>query len=185
MSEGTPNAKLLSILAVLRRPQASTDALPTPPSGSWWFGEGVYSKYVRRARVVDGVAYYVVPVAKGWALKCATHEGVVFATAGPEGYGSGGTATAAEIEHGARLEGLFWKDGSGVQSGIVPDGVAKVTLRYPARHHLRATVTVAAVGNVYVTAVPPAARGSETPVLPTTVLWLSAKRHVLKTFHHA
>jgi hypothetical protein len=183
-SEGTPSASLLSILHVLRRPQTSSDALPPPinPGGGLRLGEGVYVKYVRRARRVAGTDYFVVPVARGLAPGCGLREEVVFVTAGPEEQGSGGGSTAAGIEHG-EVTGSEWKGHHGVQYGLVPDGVAKVTLRYPPHRGLRNTVTVSPVENVYVAMVPPAATYSGFPVVPKTIVWRSATGKVLGTFH--
>jgi hypothetical protein len=183
-SEGTPSASLLSILHVLRRPQTSSDALPPPinPGGGLRLGEGVYVKYVRRARQVAGTDYFVVPVARGLAPGCGLREEVVFVTAGPEDQGSGGGATATEIEHGA-VTGTEWKGHHGIQYGLVPDAVAKVTLRYPPHRGLRTTVTVAPVENVYVAKAPPAATYSGLPVVPKTIVWRSATGKVLGTFH--
>lgn len=184
MSEGAPSSRMLSTLGVLRRPQTAADTLPAPlnPGGGWMFGEGVYVKYVRRARLVAGVAYYIVPVANGLSPQCRPREEVFFATAGPEGHTASGGLSVSEIERGM-LTATYWKAGRGVQSGVVPNGVATVTLRYAPRHGLRSAVTVAAVENVYVATAPPAAQGPETPVLPTTVTWRSANGRILKTFH--
>lgn len=62
VSEGAPSRALLSVLGVLRRPATSADRLP-PRVGNGTFGSDsiVYTRFIRRARVVDGVAYYVVP----------------------------------------------------------------------------------------------------------------------------
>jgi len=179
-SEGTPSSRLLSILGVLRRPQTASDALPPPFDAGGpglTFGEGVYVKFIRRARVVAGTTYYLVPVADGPGPHCSAREGVSFATVEALGQGSGSPATVGEIEHGR------WIGHSGVQYGVVPDGVQKVTLRYPARHRLRATVTVTVLENVYVAKAPPAARASVSPVLPKAVVWRSATGSVLERFH--
>ena len=180
-SEGTPSAKLLSLLGVLRRPQTASDALPAPlhPDTGVRFGEGVYVKSIRRARVVAGTAYYLVPVAK---TQCSVSEEVLLVTVEPLGQGTGG-ATVGGIEHG-QLGGTRWIGRSGIQYGVVPDNVANVTLRYPsAKRRLRATVTVVPVDNLYVATVPPAARGSVFPVLPKLIVWRSRNGSVLKTFH--
>lgn len=62
---------------VLRRPQMTEDALPAPlnPGDPSRFGEGIYVKYVRLARVVAKVKYYIVPVAKGRVLDAACVKG--------------------------------------------------------------------------------------------------------------
>jgi hypothetical protein len=176
---GTPSAKLLAILGVLRRPQTANDALPASLNPVW--GDA-YVKFIRRARVVAGTAYYLVPVAAQDAY-CRLSDEVVLVTVEPLGQSAGGGLTVGRIEHGG-LVGTRWLGSSGVQYGVVPDTVAKVTLRYPpGRRGLRDTVTVAPVDNVYVATVPPAARGSVLPVLPSVVVWRSRKGSVLKTFH--
>lgn len=57
-----PSHKLLSALSVLRRTETAADR---PPSrlgyGGLARGAVVYVRYVRRARVVDGVSYYLIP----------------------------------------------------------------------------------------------------------------------------
>ena len=184
-SEGTPNAKLLSILGVLRRPQEATDVLPSPAGGgSWHLGEGVYTKYIRLARVVNGVSFYVAPIAKGEAAGCTTHEGVRLVEVRPvdggyaDGYG-GYIATGHEIKSGANRQESEYVSPQGVvtASGLVPDGVARVTLRYPSKHHRRVSVTAPALANVWVTRAP--------EVTATEVIWFSARGRVLKTFHTA
>jgi hypothetical protein len=178
-NNGTPSAKLLAVLGVLRRPQTASDALPAPLNPVW--GDA-YVKFIRRARVVAGTAYYVVPVAAE-DPSCRLRDEVVLVTMEPLGQAAGGGLTVADIERGG-LGGTRWIGTSGVQYGVVPDTVAKVTLRYaPGKHGLRNTVTVSPVDNVYVAAAPPAARGSMLPVLPRVVVWRSHKGSVLKTFH--
>jgi hypothetical protein len=60
---------MLSVLGVLRRPATPADRLP-----SRFYGNGhlhvatiassVYVRYIRRARVLDGVSYYIIPAAR-------------------------------------------------------------------------------------------------------------------------
>jgi hypothetical protein len=53
---------LLSILGVLRRRATPADRLPTALRGAAMSEvRGVYDSFVRRARVKDGVSYYIVP----------------------------------------------------------------------------------------------------------------------------
>lgn len=62
VSEGAPSRALLSVLGVLRRPAAATDRLPERfGTGAMGGGSVVYSRFIRRARVVDGVSYYLFP----------------------------------------------------------------------------------------------------------------------------
>ncbi|HET8976542.1 MAG TPA: hypothetical protein VFN87_00195, partial [Solirubrobacteraceae bacterium] len=55
---GSPGSDLLSILGVLRRPATPADRLRSSALGS---GADIYAGYVRRAAVLDGVGYYIVP----------------------------------------------------------------------------------------------------------------------------
>ena len=176
---GTPSAKLLAILGVLRRPQTAADALPAPLNP---VSGDAYARFIRRARVVAGTAYYVVPVA-AQAADCSLRDEIVLVTVEPVGQSAGGGSSVAQIERGG-VGGTRWIGTSGVQYGVVPDSVARVTLGYPrGKRGLRDTVSVAPIDNVYVAAVPPAARGSVLPVLPQVVVWRSRKGSVLKTFH--
>ncbi|HUA49470.1 MAG TPA: hypothetical protein VMA77_29820 [Solirubrobacteraceae bacterium] len=65
VSYGAPSRSLVAILGVLRRPREPSD-LPPPAPGAHrsipvW-AQGAYVRYVRRARVVAGISYYVVPM---------------------------------------------------------------------------------------------------------------------------
>jgi hypothetical protein len=68
VSNGSPSATMLSTLPVLQRPATSADRLPARlyDHGRLQFfgGREVYVRYVRRVRVADGSAFYLVPVAK-------------------------------------------------------------------------------------------------------------------------
>lgn len=62
VSERAPSRTLLSVLSVLRRPATAADRLPAGfGNGAMGRGSVVYHRYIRRARVVDGVSYYLVP----------------------------------------------------------------------------------------------------------------------------
>ena len=67
VSDGSPSPSLLSVLGVLRRPATGSDqprvphvSRPLYPAGV----QGVYVRYVRRARVKAGISYYVIPAAR-------------------------------------------------------------------------------------------------------------------------
>lgn len=65
-SQGAPSAALLSAVGVLGRPATRADRLPGPlyhAGRPVLFGEPsvAYVRYIRRARVVNGVAYYLIP----------------------------------------------------------------------------------------------------------------------------
>jgi hypothetical protein len=66
VSTGTPSAAMLSTLPVLNHPATSLDRLPASLyfRGRLGFGSGlgeVYGRYIRRARVADGITFYLVP----------------------------------------------------------------------------------------------------------------------------
>jgi hypothetical protein len=67
ISQGSPSATILSTLPILRRPATSADQLPSPRYFHGrligpFQGGVVYVRYVRLARVVDGISFYLVPV---------------------------------------------------------------------------------------------------------------------------
>jgi hypothetical protein len=76
LNTGTPSGALLSMLGVLRRPQTASDQLPprkiwrgphskphTYPYGTYPSADGIYDRYIRKARSRYGASYYVVPAA--------------------------------------------------------------------------------------------------------------------------
>ena len=71
---------------------------------------------------------------------------------------------------------------------IVPDGVASVTLRYPAgrasgysaKISPPVTITTAPVDNMVVVSVPRSAGGG--PIWVPTMIWRAANGHIIKTF---
>lgn len=87
---------------------------------------------------------------------------------------SGGAcgATASEIEQSGMISSF------GPLSGVVPDGVATVTVRYPASNGLAArTATSDVVGNLFVTAIRSSNRGN----LWSAMIWRSAQGKIVKT----
>lgn len=193
--QGSPGPALLSILGVLRRRATSADALP--PGAGPGFGDDIYVRYVRRARVVAGTTYFIFPVLVSACGRAGAHEGIwEWATHVPIGHGlyggeGGGGATASAIEQGRDLGG--GPPGSSRSSTlemVVPDGVAMVTL------HLRAgpangfhksvisppaTITTAVVNNLVVVRVP---RSSGTATATgDTMTWRAADGHIIKTFN--
>jgi len=181
------------MLAVLRRPATPADVLPGQVRQSIlqtakFDGHEVYVNYIRRARVVAGVSYYVWPVR---ATGCGPLGKL--ALAGQEtmdisdGNGSGGAGDAAAIEAGTTLSGGTASFGQSTINGLIPDGVATVTLRYPAgkiggfdRNHAPAfTTTVRIVGNLLVVTIP---RGGNRLIAPMTMIWRAPDGHIIKTF---
>lgn len=182
-SNGTPSAELRSILAPLRRPTTPSDALP--PDAPSIDAEGVYVRFIRRARVIDGSTFYLVPAAHACEKGFLAHETLFLLTVGgPFGSGVWPPVAAWFIKHQGYSGGFGWDAGTETVSGLVPDGVAKVTLRYQHEDSwFPASVTVAVVNNVWAALVPystvPAVR--ETPGQPEKIMWRSRKGKLLKT----
>jgi hypothetical protein len=193
---GTPSQSLLSILSVLRRPAAPADALPATakeelsrPAFFRTLGREIFVNYIRRARVISGTSYFVMPViytgcgalkrSEGMALEEVVNGGLT------EG---GGAGDAAQIEQGSAY-------GTGGPGGfgrttikmLVPDEVAAVTLHYPAgkiggfdRHHAPAfTITTNVVGNLVIVTVPRAGNRLDHP---QPMIWRAAGGTIVKTF---
>jgi hypothetical protein len=102
----------------------------------------------------------------------------------------GGGATAAEIEQGHDVgTGPPGSSTSATVTMIVPDGVASVTLRYPAGRasgYSRqisppVTITTAPVNNMLVVSVPRSAGGG--PIWAPTMIWRAANGHIVRTFN--
>ena len=90
------------------------------------------------------------------------------------GGGGGACNTASEAEHGDLTEST-----GSTYSGVVPDGVATVTVHYPARNGVAATtLTSGVVGNVFAIRIPGLTLGGGPP---PTVTWRSATGQVIKT----
>lgn len=233
VSNGTPSAGTLSTLPVLRRPATAADHLPDTRSVHNWmrdFHVAFYVRFVRLARVADGVTFYVVPAARVGisplppaaadrcyqlavaalkanlptipkAKRAATlrygeaefafdryrletsrlHEGV-FLLAGDEP--EGGQSPLAIRQKGMFGAARLRPGGPEIIDGIVPAGVASVTLHFPASPHssqrlpaldLAANV----VNNVFVV---PAPNGTfvQRPG-PNSETWHSASGKTIKT----
>jgi hypothetical protein len=193
---GPPPAALLSILGVLRRPASTGHEPPASiPEGQTEF----FVNSVRFARAAFGRDWYVwvagppAPLSVGG--RCRRPVGVTLVGVGARGGGGGtGGGTAAQIE----ARGMWISIGGGTGAdpartlfaGIVPDGVATVTLQYPAgklggfshRSGPALTVTGHAVNNVVVISVE---RAGEQARLAVTTTWRDANGAVLKTLHAA
>ena len=190
--QGAPSKSLLSILGVLRRPATAADDGSGISAGG--FISGVFVHYIRRARVVAGSPYYVYPAVVGG---CGTgekpREGIVELAKNVDlGHGliggtGGGGATAAAIEQGEDAgSGPPGSSTSATITIIVPDDVAKVTLRYPAgrasgyspKISPPFTITTTPVDNLVVVSVP-----RSNPLQRGTVIWQAANGHIIKRFN--
>jgi hypothetical protein len=189
--DGTPSGSLLSILGVLRRPATPGDALPASIKNALsrplfnLLGREIFVNYIRRARVIAGTSYYVMPVLYTGcgAIKGPTREGMMLESGGS----GGGAGDAAQIKQGAAYGTLGSFDHTTIEM-LVPDGVATVTLDYPAgkiggfdRHHAAAfTVTTTVVGNLLIVSVP---RSGNRLMAPMTMTWRAANGTIVKTLH--
>jgi len=189
--QGAPSRSLLRILGVLRRPATAADAGSGIAAGG--FISGVFVHYIRLVRVVDGSPYYLYPgIVGGCGTGEAPHQGIMeLAKKVDLGHGiiggtGGGGATAAQIEQGkdAGSSGLAGSSTSSTITMIVPDGVAKVTLRYPAgrasgyspKISPAFTITTTPVNNLVVLTLP-----RSNPLEQGTVIWRAGDGRVIKT----
>jgi hypothetical protein len=196
---GRPSKSLLAILGVLRRPATGTAPSPAQVAQNLAlgvFGDSVYARYARRARVVAGTSYYVLPVRLSDCAGQAAHDGISeFATNVPLGHGLYGTqavsGTASSIEEGREPDiGAPGSSTSTTVSIVVPDGVAAVTLHFAAGpangFNKRAisppyNVTARVLNNMIVVRVP---RSSGTVTAKgDTMTWHAADGHTIKTFN--
>jgi hypothetical protein len=177
--EGTPSRSLLAILGVLRRPATAADSLPRDLLD----GSAPYLRYVRRARVANGVSYYVYPVVAVGCGQIGAHDAIALVSR-PTGRNRHDVAiaairediTATEIEKAGAIGGsLPSVNNYPTITMIVPDRVASVTLRYP-NHETR---TARPVGNVLVIASP------QRRISPFSglMIWRAADGHIIKTLH--
>ena len=191
-SEGTPSAGLRSLLAPLRRAQTPADMPPRrdPESSGISFGEefaageGILTRFIRRAAVIHGESLYLVPAARACDDGYPVREAMFLFVVGPDGSIINGPATAASIKRQG-IEGSFRSRSEGNAGteevpGVVPKGVAKVTLLYPRGHGFPASVTVAVVNNVYEAFVPYSTQKFEYPESPTKIVWRSRKGKLLE-----
>jgi hypothetical protein len=177
---GSPSADLLSILGVLRRPPGPADLLPIQAQPG---GLSVYGSYIRNARTLWGRSFYVMAnrvsgcgrfkPRDGVGLACVQRvDGQILDAQSASG------VSANRVEHGA----LFLNGGSCLQTasatliaGVVPDGVATITVRYPTD-----TITATVVNNVVVASVPHPGGPLWRPV---RVTWRDADGHTINTLH--
>lgn len=189
---GAPSRSLLSILGVLRRPATPVDVLPR----RLVLERNAFVRYVRRTRVVNGGSYFIYPaIVSG----CGIHarQGIMHLEtninigAGMMGATGGGGASAAQIERAEDAStGPPGSSTSATITMVIPDGVASVTLRYPAgrasgyspKISPPFTVTTAVVNNELVVNVPRSAGGGPIRKL-TAMIWRAPDGHVIKTFN--
>jgi len=192
--QGTPSKSLLSILRVLRRPATAADALPRTLTARG-AGSNAFVHYIRRTRVVHGSPYYLYPAIVG-GCGARGRQGMMHLDTridlggGAIGAIGGGGATAGDIEQGKDIgAGPPGSSTSSTVTMIVPDAVAKVTLRYPAgrasgyspKISPPFTITTAPVNNEVVVSVP-RSPGSGA-IHQAKVIWRAANGHIVKAFN--
>jgi len=158
----------------------------------------VFVRFIRRARVVSGSPYFIYPAVLGG---CGTgeraHEGIMelakHVALGHGIYGGtgGGGYTAAEIEHGQAVgtAGVAGSSTSATLTMIVPDGVATVTLHYPAgrasgyspKVSPPFTATSTPVNNLLVMRIPRG--GGPEGIRGITMIWRGSSGHIVRIFH--
>jgi hypothetical protein len=96
---------------------------------------------------------------------------------GGSGHGGGG-GTASDISQQGTMSS-YGANGTATLSGVVPDGVATITLRFSRTPAQGAafTTTTRPINNVFVIRIPRAAPNA----FPQTILWHSAQRRLIKT----
>jgi hypothetical protein len=106
-------------------------------------------------------------------LKQRTGDGVCLLFAGANSSGGACGATASDMQNWGLVSAF------GPVSGVVPDGVAAVTVRYPASGGVQAvTSTVKVINNVFVTTIKRARGASRAG---RTIVWRSANGRIIKT----
>ncbi len=192
--QGAPSRSLLSILGVLRRPATAADHIPRRLHllGA---GSNAFVRYVRRTRVVNGSPYFIYPAivsgcgshARQGMMKLDTNIDLGGGTVGATGDGG---ATAADIEQGRAVgTGPPGSGTSATVTMIVPDGVAKVILLYPAgrasgyspKISPAVTITTAPINNEVVVSVPRSAGGGA--IHQAEMIWQAANGHIIKTLN--
>lgn len=192
--QGAPSKSLLSILGVLRRPATAADALPRTYAAQG-VGSDAFVHYIRRTRVVRGSTYYIYPAILG-GCRGHAHQGIMHLDtnidlgAGSIGATGGGGATATNIEQGRAVgTGPPGSSTSATITMIVPDGVTKVTLRYPTgrasgyspKVSPAFTITTTPINNQVVVSVPRSGGGGA--IHQVMMIWRAANGHITKTFN--
>ena len=121
-------------------PATATDALPPRLTSDPLGGSQIFINYVRRARVITGGTYFIYPLRATTCGRLDTRGDAIALTnvthCGIKGFSETfGGATASQIEAGKMLAyggGCSRSLDTSLLTGVVPDGVATVTLHYRA-----------------------------------------------------
>jgi hypothetical protein len=178
-SQAAPERSLLASFAVLRRPREPGDSLGSRRYLS--FNQEVFVRYIRRARVVAGIAYYVIRAIFATCEPGPAYWGVSFEDMAASGTGPGGgtDAKAASVEQRGLFLGTGSRNGQTL-AGLVPDGVATVALRFaadPVAAISTRTLNAKVIDNVVVVSV----RGRLGSALPVGMVWRAASGEIVKT----
>ncbi len=216
---GVPDHALLSVLAVLRKPYAAKDALPRAVRGN--APRGRFVRYIRLARVVDGVSYYIVPSSspsrfggpvqfdcfaaiaadvransqqipaplRARTLAWVGRQVASLREIRARGSGDGiclvysGNRTSGGVCGANALDVRDWglDTSFGRVGGVVPDGVASVTIHDPASDGVPSvTSTVKVINNVFVSGMNAELTGRTTLGAPR-ITWRGADGAIIKT----
>jgi hypothetical protein len=192
-SQASPGRAALSILAVLREPPTPANTLPADRHNVLPSGIGrVLVNYIRRARTAFGGTYYLVPTIVTNCKPEAPTERISTVELFKNGSSSGGGPSIADIAAGDGIDGSqsapipgspFVSTTKSIVEEIVPDGVATVTLHFPAVATKSPAVTITAtpVNNLMLAEVPigPGSR----PIQQATITWRTANGTIIKTIH--
>jgi hypothetical protein len=164
-----PPTNLLDRMAILRRPKQAGDDPPyLALSGT------VAIDYTRKlADGPGGRAYYLVP----GKLPCSRTRAIGLGVWEFDGKGGGGGGYGDA--HALVNNLLLGSEGDRHRTfvhGLVPDGVATVTVRW---HGLTVQRDLTVANNFWVTRAP---RGSGESGFPTTTIWRGADGHTVKSF---
>jgi hypothetical protein len=156
----------------------------------------VFVNFVRRTQVRSGSPYYIFPAIIGGCGVESERQGIadletnINLGGGAIGGGGGGGYTAAKIEQGRTVEsGPPGSATSTTVTMIVPDGVSRVTIHFPAgrasgyspKVSPPATLAAAAVNNEVVVRVPRTNWPESGHGI--TMVWRSANGRVIRRFN--
>jgi hypothetical protein len=189
-SQASPGSELTSMLGLLRDPTAASDLAALGPFGRYGAGVGILRIYTRYIRVFNGqrdtrVAFFPAtvcnqtqtskPRARPIRIRIAPLQALVMVVlSNPLPHGAILVGGAATIADGPADPGLD-VPGGWLQATVVPDGVARVVMRFtpPFLHHYTVAMTIR--DNVGI-----AVRNPD--YFPTTVKWYAPNGHLIRTF---
>jgi hypothetical protein len=186
--DGSPSPALLSTLRVLRRPVTAADRLPAWIAADLGRHATVFMPYVRRALTADGFTFYVIPEISQSPFNGQSVDGAsLLALAKTDADGGADASTIAEINDDELTGTLGLSGARTLISGIVPNDVGSLTLRYVAgaaggfsrKPRPAVTITAFATSNVIVITAPRAGLQARTAV----ATWRATNGAVIKVVH--